>query len=156
MAVDKAVKEVLRVVEEVENIDDLLCRLKAPNTKVVLERLDLPERCSAVLVPARLFTGPRHLRLTAYLTEVAWSEGSAIARKKEVEFMLTYLATRQIREALKVFRPEGVDAVLYIWCVGDVADVSEISWCLPQPEPDHEAELEAIERTALFWAEQHR
>jgi len=156
MRVDRAVKEVLRVVEEVERLDDLLCRLEAHDAKTVLERLELPERCRAVLVPAKLFTGPRHLRLAAYLTEVAWFEGSAIARKKEVEFMLAYLATRQIREALRAFRLDDGDAVLYVWCVGASVDSTGVSECAPPPEPDREAELEAIERTALFWAEQHR
>ncbi len=156
MGVDDAIKEVLKVVEEVENIDDLLCGLNAPNTKTALERLNLPEGCSAVLVPTKLFTGPKHLRLAAYLTEVALSEGSAIARKKEIEFMLTYIATRQIREALEAFKPKDSDAVLYVWCASGRATASGIAECLPPPHPDPEAELEAIEKTALFWAEQHR
>lgn len=156
MAVDEVVREVLRVVKEVGNVEDLLCMLKAPDAAAILERLEFPRGCSAVLVPTGIFTGPRHLRLVAYLTELAWSEGSAIARKKEVEFMLNYLATRQIREALKAFEPEGGDAILYTWCIGGRAKVPGIGVCLPPPEPDHAAELEAIERTALFWAEQHR
>ncbi len=156
MAVDEAVREVLRIVEEIGNIEDLLCTLKAPDTAAILERLELPKGCSAVLVPTKIFTGPRHLRITAYLTELAWSEGSAIARKKEVEFMLTYLATRQIREALKAFGPGGGDAILYTWCIGSRAKAPGIGECLPPPEPDHAIELEAIEKTALFWAEQHR
>lgn len=156
MVVNRAVREVLRVAEEFENISDTLCRLKAPDVEIVLERLKLPETCSAVLIPVRLFTGPKHLKLTAYLTEVAWFEGHAIARKKEIEFMLTYLATRQIRDALEKFRSKDGDVVLYVWCVDGGVDTTELSGCSPLPESDQEAELEAIERTALFWAEQHR
>lgn len=156
MAAVKALREVLRVTEEIERVKDFLCGLKAPVPATILEDLKLPKECGAILVPARIFTGPRHLKLVAYLTELAFSEGSAIARKKEVEFMLNYLATRQIREALKEFNPGGGDAVLYVWCAGNGGRVPEIGGCLPPPEPDPSTELEMIGRTALFWAEQHR
>ncbi len=155
MGVGDAVNEVLRVAKEVSSIADLVCLIRSPSTDI-LESANIPRNCGAVLVPMGIFTGPRHLRLTAYLTEVAWSEGSAIARKKEVEFMLTYLATRQIREALEVFRPKNGDAVLYVWCLSGSPEVAETVECLPPPESDSRTELQAIERTALFWAEQHR
>lgn len=156
MAVADAVNNVLSIVDDVERIDDVLCYVKTEDAGKTLRRLNLPDNCSAVIIPAEILTGPKHLRLVAYLTEKAWLEGTAIARKKEIEFMLTYLATRQIRDALKVFQPGSGSAVLYVWCIGEGAKAQIVKCDPPSTGAGIEDELDAIERTAIFWAEHHR